>query len=540
MAKSPVEHSPVTKADLARFESELSKYFGSHTYSVLDAQFDYEELTSEKINELDKTRKQLLRRIYTELAELQKQKTALQGNSLTSQAWDWARWISGASAWDDELAEIEDRIKTQNDLLTDLVGGAVFGRTTSNMLKSLDVLLDLDNYSDDGEEVQELISPSRDKKPALEIQIPQLTGVTKAAEKSPVIKEQKITPQASHTSKPHVESPVSPVKVKETSVDEETPRTTQNMLAALLQEAAPDINASKKPLPTVLTPVITPLVTESNTGSPLQEQLTVIHTADGDETSRTLTNKPEVQLDTDKASIVVTPEVELDTDKASTVQLDSQLQSPKDKMVVADGTKPTQMEITSPKEDVREVAEQVTRDIVEQVVASLSTTTDTPVSSPLRDPASPLRDPSSPLKIQTADDGPKATTDEQPLVKALNHELMRLQNKAINSKGFSLNMFWHASYQAKADRLERVINSLTGKSQLTDENIKALIKDQTSDLSQALNAHTGLMFGACLPGFTLTTQTGGISSSQARAYLNMQKIVELQEATPVATNSFGK
>lgn len=540
MAKSPVEHSPVTKADLARFESELSKYFGSHTYSVLDEQFDYEELTSEKINELDKTRKQLSQRIYTELAELQKQKTALQGNSLTSQAWDWARWISGVSAWDDELAAIEDRIKTQNDLLTDLVGGSVFGRTTSNMLKSLDVLLDLDNYSDDGEEDQDLVSPSIDKKPALEIQIPQLSGVTQAAEK--------ITPQASHTSKPHVESPVSRVKVKETSVDEETPRTTQNMLAALLQEAAPDTNASKKPLPTLLTSVTTPLVTERSTGSPLQEQLTVVHTADGDETNRTSTNKPEVQLDTDNASIVVTPEVELETDnastvvtpevrletdKVSTVQLDSQLQSPKDKMVVADGTKPTQMEITSPKEDVREVAEQVTRDIVDQVVASLSTTTDTPVSSPLRDP-------SSPLKIQTADDGPKATADEQPLVKALNHELMRLQNKAINSKGFSLNMFWHASYQAKADRLERVINSLTGKSQLTDENIKALIKDQTSDLSQALNAHTGLMFGACLPGFTLTTQTGGISSSQARAYLNMQKIVELQEATPVATNGFSK
>lgn len=523
MAKSPVEHSPVTKAELALFESELSKYFSSHTYSALDEQFNYEDLTSEKITELDKTRNQLLKRINTELAELQQQKTALQGNSLTSQAWDWARWISGVSAWDDELAAIEDRIKTQNDLLTNLVGGTVFGRTTSNMLKSLDVLLDLDNYSDDGEEDQDLVSPGIDKKPALEIQVPQLTVVTEAAEK--------ITTKASHTSKPHVESPVSPVKVNKISVDEETPQTTQNMLATLLQEAAPDTKAKEKPLPTVSTSVTTPLVTERSTGSPLQEQLTDVHTTDGDKASSTLTNKPEV---------------ELETDKASTVQLDPQLQSPKDKVVVADGTKPTQMEIASPKEDVREVAEQVTRDIVDQVVASLSPTTDTPVSSPIKDKGSvnhspmPLGDSSSPLKIQKADDEPKATTDEQPLVKALNHELVRLQNKAINSKGFSLNMFWHASYQAKADRLAELVGDLQRKESLTDENLKTLIKDQTSDLSQALNAHTGLMFGACLPGFTLTTQTGGISSSQARAYLNMQKIVELQEATSVATNSFGK
>ena len=50
-----------------------------------------------------------------------------------------------------------------------------------------------------------------------------------------------------------------------------------------------------------------------------------------------------------------------------------------------------------------------------------------------------------------------------------------------------------------------------------------------SELYNALNQHTGYIFGGLINGFTVKTQTGGIADQEARVILNIKAVITKQQ-----------
>ena len=111
-------------------------------------------------------------------------------------------------------------------------------------------------------------------------------------------------------------------------------------------------------------------------------------------------------------------------------------------------------------------------------------------------------------------------------IDGLNAELDRLKAKATNSSGWATDMFWHANYQSKANKVENAIADLQEiNGELSDEVIIEAINDNSSSLYQALNQHTGYLFGQLFSGLTIGSSKQWVSQD-TRAILNLKELIE--------------